>query len=112
MPATLQAKAEAAVFLSEQRASGRTDPVPALMRAFDVLRHASARRQGKLIYLLTDGAFPDNQKVYQSVKDRNADRSVLINTYLYGDCPQVAADFMQKLAEENGGRFKHIGADE
>ena len=113
--ATDRYKEDAAKFLEPVRAEGKTDPVPALNRAFDVLASADiTKRQGKLIYLLTDGVFPDNAKVLDAVRKRNGGdkKTVLINTYLYGNRPPEAEKVLQAIAAENGGRYKYVSSDE
>jgi len=111
VPAKYANKEKAAEFLSGIHPEGRTDPSPALKRAFEVLSR-SDRRPGKLIYLLTDGVFMDNQKVLDAIRKANPAKKVLINTYLYGHRPPAAVDVMKKIAEENGGRYRYVPADE
>jgi len=107
-PGTTKNKVSAADFLANVIAQGRTNPVPALNRAFDVMRGAN-RRPGKLIYLLTDGAFPDNKRVLKTIDSRNKQKNVKINTYLYGHEGKAAVDVMTRIAGGNGGVFKIVG---
>jgi len=90
---------------------GGTDPVPALTRAFDVLDRAD-KRQGKLIQLLTDGVFRDNEKVMATIRKRNKKKDVQINTFLYGCRDKVAESILKTIKAENGGRYKFISRDE
>ncbi len=108
--ATDDQKEAAAKFLEKQRASGPTDPIPAMNRAFDVLAKADRQKRGKIIFLLTDGVFTaDNDVVLRTIKGRNRGQQVHINTYLYGGQQEKeAVDVMQKIAKENGGKFKII----
>ncbi len=108
--ATDDQKEAAAKFLDERRPEGQTDPIPALNRAFDVLSKADRQKRGKIIFLLTDGVFTaDNDVVLQTIKNRNRGQKVHINTYLYGGQQEKeAVDVMQKIAKENGGKFKII----
>lgn len=108
--ATNDYKEKVAVWLDDIEAQGQTDPIPALLRAFDVLSRAN-RRPGRLVYLLTDADFPDNARVLKTVEQHNKDKRVMINTYLYGDPKKTAVDVMTKIAENNGGRFKVVGYD-
>lgn len=110
VPGTLEFKEKAAKFLSTVVAEGQTDPVPALERAFEVLNAATDRR-GKLIYILTDAHFPDNDRVLATVKKYNAKKMVSINTYLYGNRPEVAEKIMKQIAAENRGRYKYVSLD-
>ena len=107
-------------FLEGVRAAGQTTALPALKRAFAVLKRADPRRKGKLIYLLTDGVFAGlgggsrykglsgNQAVVQWLRDNNTDGQVHINTYLYGR-DEEAIKVMTSIAKENGGVFTPIG---
>ncbi|MFP4140391.1 MAG: VWA domain-containing protein [Planctomycetota bacterium] len=108
--ATDDQKEAAVKFLEKQRASGPTDPIPAMNRAFDVLAKADRQKRGKIIFLLTDGVFTaDNDEVLRTIKGRNRGQQVHINTYLYGGQQEKeAVDVMEKIAKENGGKFKII----
>ncbi len=108
VPATVQRKVALAEYLEYIRASGQTDPAPALKRAFQLLGDVDRGRDNKLVHLLTDGVFPDNEKVLAMVRRMNPDRKVRINTYLYGHRPPVADMVMKKIAFESGGRYKYI----
>ncbi len=104
IPATRKNKKDAATFLADVTPETQTDPVPALSRAFDVLR--GAKKRGKLIYLLTDGVFPDNKKILETIQAKNSGKEkVYINTFLYGTKPAAAVDVMTKIAEMTGGRY-------
>jgi len=111
VPAEFVYKEQVAEFLQSARAQGQTDPVPALKRAFAVLSKSN-RLPGKLIYLLTDGVFPDNQKVISAIRAANRGTEALINTYLYGSRPPEAEEVMKQIAEENGGRYRYVSPDE
>jgi len=55
--AEMQNKLAATKFLKEITPSGATIVLPALKRAFQILKYADPRRPGRLIYLLSDGDF-------------------------------------------------------
>ena len=110
--ATARHKQEAARFLESVRADGTNDPIPALERAFEILSKADPDRPGKLIYLLTDGNFPDNAAVVNFIRKRNRRKDVKIHTCLLGACPTEAVTVMTDIAAENGGRYKNVEADE
>lgn len=114
VPAVDNYKESAARFLDPIRAEGRTDPVPALERAFDVLAQADPRKPGKLVYLLTDGVFPDNARVLSALAKRKGTGKdhVFINTYLYGNKPPEAEKVMIDIANQTGGKYKYVSADE
>lgn len=105
-------KEVAADFVVECQPGHQTDPIPALRRAFAVLSHADRRRPGKLIHFLSDGNFPDNAAVLAAVRKLNKDKTVRINTFLYGFRPPEAERVMQKIAAENGGQYKFVSLDE
>ena len=111
MPATAENKEAAAKFLESVRAMGQSDPIPALQRAFAVLARAD-KRPGRLIYLLTDGNFPDNAAVLAVLRKLNGGKQVAINTYLYGRRPPEAEKVMRQIAKEHGGRYRYVSADE
>jgi len=105
-------KVVAADFLAAVRAEGRTHVLPALKRAFEVLGR-SDKAKGRLIYLLTDGVFTENtnEKVLDVIRRFNVDRSVHINTFLYGHRPREAERVMKRIAAENAGRYKYVTMD-
>jgi len=111
VPASDPYKLDAAMFLEPVKAEGKTDPAPALARAFDVLANADPTKPGKLIHLLTDGVFPDNKKVMEMIHKRNTSKEVMINTYLYGNRPTEAVRVLRQIADENGGIFQCVDAN-
>jgi len=115
VPAAARHKEGVATFLEGVRAEtdakiGGTDPTLALMRAFGVLQGAG--KGGKLIYLLTDGEFNNNEMVLAAIRQWNASKSIHINTFLYGRRPPEAERVMKQIADENGGRYKYVSLDE
>jgi len=111
-PATEGHKDQAAIFLESVEPEGATDPIPALKKAFRVLGTARPERPGKLIQLLTDGNFPDNQATLDAIKDFNRRHDVHINTFLYGRRPEEAERVLQQIADENKGTYKYVSPDE
>ena len=89
-------------------AEGQTDPMPALRRAFDALAQAPNKNRGKLIYLLTDGEFPDNDEVLKQIRVLNKDKAVCINTILYKHRSESSVAVLEAIAKENRGVFKFI----
>ena len=84
----------------------------ALKRAFEVLAKPPNDKPGKIIYLLTDGEFDDNQEVRRKIRQWNKKGAVRVNTILYavrGDDIQKA---LEQIATENGGTFKFEGRSE
>jgi hypothetical protein len=86
--------------------SGRTDPVPALSRAFEVLKRSP--KKGWVIHFLTDGAFDDNEAVLKTIEKYNGDGRITINTFLYGNRPPEAVEVMKAIASRNGGQYVFI----
>jgi Mg-chelatase subunit ChlD len=109
--ATDTAKVGMVKFLSPIRASGKTDPIPAINRAFDAIERGSVGKSA-IIHLLTDGVFPDNDAVLKTIRRRNSSGRVLINTILYGNRPPIAEEVMSRIASENGGKYRFISRDE
>jgi hypothetical protein len=109
-PVTPENRIAAARWLNEVVPHGAgADPIPALNRAFDVLDNADGIRAGKQIFLLTDGAFPDNDAVLRRVRERNKAKDVHVFTYLYGEQDDESAiKLMKAIAAETGGRYKNI----
>lgn len=109
--ATDENKAQASQFLSEVSPEGQTNPVMALKRAFDVLEGANSK-PGKLIYLLTDGDFSNNEEIFRLLQERNAKKDVHITTFNYGAKTGTIASVLQKIASENGGRYNYVSLDD
>ncbi len=108
--ATDDNKLHAGQWIDGVRAEGQTDPAAALERAFAALKGA---RGTKLIYFLTDGLFRDDKAVLGLLARLNADKSVHINTFLYGDRPDsVAEAVMKQIASDNGGRYDYVNPKE
>ncbi|MCP4377091.1 MAG: VWA domain-containing protein [bacterium] len=111
--ATDKVKVNLVKFLKPISASGRTDPIPAINRAFDVLeRKGGAAGRGGVIYLLTDGAFPNNEAVLKTIRRRNSAKRVRINTILHGNRPPIAEKVMARIAANNGGTYRFVSPDE
>ena len=109
------------VFLKEVQPRNQTDPVPALKRAFAVMRsgrQAEARSDHRpprqLIYLLSDGEFPKNDQVLAAIRKFNPAGAgqVHMNTILYGTRPPEAEKVMKLIAKENKGCYKYTSPDE
>lgn len=129
VPADHTNKLAAVRFMNAQRPAGATTALPALKRAFTVLKYADKRRPGKLIYLLTDALFEGmtggstyqtadgktlqgHEAVIEWLKDNNKDRTVYINTFLYESKDPGAVKVMETIAQQHGGRFEQISSDQ
>ena len=111
---TVRNKREALEFLKGVSCGGGspTNPLAALQRAFEVLANPPSDKPGKIIFLLTDGEFHDNQEVRRKIRQWNKKGDVRVNTILYavrGDDIQKA---LEQIATENGGTFKFEGRSE
>jgi uncharacterized protein with von Willebrand factor type A (vWA) domain len=92
-------------FLGEVESRGGTDPVPALTMAF--------RQRPQLIYLLTDGDFPDNERVIRKIRELNREKRVKVNTIAFisssdEDAVKGFVAVLKQIAQENGGQFKLV----
>jgi Mg-chelatase subunit ChlD len=131
--AELENKLKANGFLKDITASGQTTVLPALKRAFQILKYADLSKPGRLVYLLSDGDFAGmsggstytgtdgralngNEAVIQWLRDNNPKDEkkglVHVNTFLYLNKDEDAMKVMDTIAKENGGRFKLISSDE
>ncbi len=110
--ATPETKKEALEFLKTILPEGQTDPIPALEKAFAAMSRTPGDKQGKLIYLLTDGDFPDNEKVLAAIRNMNAKRDVQINTILHHFRNPEFEKVLDRIAKENKGEFKFVGSGE
>ena len=106
VPATRQYKQAAAKFLEDVRPERQTDPIPALKRAFEVLRKAPPGPS--VIYLLTDGEFPDPQAVHRFLAAADTGRPVQIHTTLYGFRDAEGAETLQTIAKDHHGQFTFV----
>ncbi|MCK5113697.1 MAG: VWA domain-containing protein [Phycisphaerae bacterium] len=111
-PATRKSVRETARWLNDmEMSSGATQAIPALERAFAVLK---GRKGGSVIYLLTDGSFKDrggNAKVLEYINRTNKDKKVHVNTFMYGVKPKSAVEVMQKIAKQNAGKYKFVESE-
>jgi len=107
--ATPDNKRKAFTMLNGVFPAGSTDPIPGLEIAF--------KTQPNLIYLLTDGDFPDNQAVLARIRALNGKKGTKINTILFtkvdGDVSKDPGKkeiikLLRQIAEENEGRFKVV----
>ncbi|MCK4275167.1 MAG: VWA domain-containing protein [Phycisphaerae bacterium] len=130
VPATKNNKLAAVEFLQQICPEGSTTALAALRRAFEVLGGAAGPPGGKVIHLLTDGAFegpgvissgytlPDgrvldgNAAVARYIRDRNKNGEIHINTFLYGYHSGEAEEVMKSIAAENGGRFRFVALEQ
>jgi len=109
VPATSYHKREAVKYLRTVVAHDQTDVVPAIKRAFAVLGASGQARRGKVIYLLTDGEFRDNDRVVRMIRRMNAAAKGRICTILHHHRSPDAVRVLRRIAEENKGEFRFVG---
>ena len=100
LPATAANKARAAQFLSAATASGTTDPLPALEMAM--------RIKPELIWLLTDGDFPNNDDVLHFIRKNNPNGRIQINTIAFVQRGDAYEKVLRTIAKENRGEFRYV----
>jgi hypothetical protein len=107
VPATPDAKRNASKFFEGITAHGTTEPIPGIIAAF--------KANPQVMYLLTDGDFPDNAAVLKTIRDLNQARPpnerVKINTIAFvgdGDNEVAFLDLLKTIAKESGGTFRHV----
>lgn len=121
-------KIAAVKFLKQVNAQSSTMVLPALKRAFQILKFSDASKAGRLIYLLSDGdfagisggstykQFSGNEAVVQWLDDNNPKEEVKglvhVNTFLYLNKDPEPIKVMETIAKRNGGRFRLISGDE
>ena len=94
-------------FLEEVTPAGSSDPLPGLKLAFG--------QKPQLIYLLTDGDFPDNNQVLRQINELNKEHKVKINTVAFVSKADTDVDFialLRKVAADSGGTFRKVLADD
>ncbi len=96
-------KRQADQFLETIVPRAETNPLPALELAF--------KQKPDLIYLLTDGDFPDNNAVLKLIQQLDKDGKVKINTIAFVNEKDKDTDFMallQKIAKDTGGVYRFV----
>jgi hypothetical protein len=98
--ATPEAKRKAYEFLDKTAPHGSSDPIPGLRAAFQA--------GPQLIYMLTDGDFPNNNAVIEEIRKLNKDKKVKINTIAFADRGEEYEKMLKQISDENGGLFKFV----
>jgi hypothetical protein len=94
-------------FLEEFSPSGQTNPLPALKLAF--------AQKPELVYFLTDGEFNNlvsYQEVVAEIARLNPGRKVRVNTISFGSHDAEAEEVLKRIAQENGGMYKHVAEED
>ena len=101
--ATPENKLKVDTYLGTVIPRGSTNPLPGLDLAF--------KQRPDLIYLLTDGDFPDNKAVLERINLLNKDHRVKINTIAFVAESDTDTDFMallKKIAQDSGGVYRFV----
>jgi hypothetical protein len=102
--ATPENKLKAINFLEDKVIPrSETEPIAGLELAF--------RQKPELIYLLTDGDFPNNDLVRQRIGELNKGRAIKINTIAFvsdADTETAFKQLLQTIARENGGVYRLV----
>jgi hypothetical protein len=104
--ATPNNKERAFKWLSEETVASNSDPIPAIRLVFS--------QRPQLMYLLTDGAFDDNDAVVVEIRKLNASKQTKINTIAFfsPNAPdserKPCEDVLRTIASESGGQFKVV----
>jgi hypothetical protein len=104
MLATPEVKRKAYDFLDKTAPHGSSDPIPGLRAAFST--------QPQLIYMLTDGDFPNNAQLLEEIRKLNKDKKVKINTIAFMDRGEEYEKLLKQIADDNGGLFKFVSDSE
>jgi hypothetical protein len=107
LPATDRNKRAFGKFLEDVTTTGTSDPLPGIRLAM--------KQKPDVIYLLTDGDFPNNNAVLEEVRKLNADKKVKINTIAFVNDKDTDVDFVEllaKIAKESGGTFRKVAENE
>lgn len=102
--ATPETKRKAYDFLDKTAPHGSSDPIPGLRAAFAT--------NPQLIYMLTDGDFPNNNQVLEELRKLNKDKKVKINTIAFMDRGEEYEKLLKQIADEHGGLFKFVSDTE
>ena len=93
-------KRQAHKFIQGIVADGGTEHEPALL--------AALRLAPDVIFFLTDADQPElSPSQLQKIADRNR-RGTVINTIEFGNGPPLGANFLSRLAQQNGGSYSYV----
>ena len=111
--ATRKNKRSALKFIKTIDAAGSTDAVKSIEKAFKIYNDSKRfLKKGTVMFLLTDGAFDDSEKVIKMVENMAAkNKDVAICTFLYCDSEEdepEAVEILKKIAEITGGQYRYV----
>jgi hypothetical protein len=97
-------KRQAYDLLDKTAPHGTSDPIPGLRAAFAT--------HPELIFLLTDGDFPNNDQVRQEIRKLNPGQKIVINTIAFFDRGEQYEQLLKQIADETKGAFKFVTEEE
>jgi hypothetical protein len=99
-----ESKRKAYDLLDKTAPHSTSDPIPGLRAAFAA--------SPELIFMLTDGDFPNNEKVREEIKKLSASKKVIINTIAFMDRGETYETLLKQIADETRGTFKFVSEQE
>jgi hypothetical protein len=97
-------KRRAYEFLDRVAAHSTSDPIPGLRAAF--------KTRPELIFMLTDGDFPNNAAVLDEIRKQNAGGHVKVNTIAFMDRGEAYEKLLSDVAKETGGLFRFVSEED
>jgi hypothetical protein len=97
-------KRKAYDFLDKVAPHDSSDPISGLNAAF--------RTQPELIFMLTDGDFPNNDAVLAEVRKLNAAKAVKVNTIAFMDRGESYEQLLSNIAKDTGGLFRFVSEED
>jgi hypothetical protein len=97
-------KRKAYDFLDKVAPHDSSDPIPGLNAAF--------KTEPELIFMLTDGDFPNNAAVLAEVRKLNAAKPVKINTIAFMDRGETYEQLLSDIAKDTGGLFRFVSEED
>jgi hypothetical protein len=104
--ATPENQRAAEAFLNDATTVGTTDPIPGIKKAF--------AQHPQIMFLLTDGDFPDNDAVLAEIRSLEKQQHVVIHTIAFvgdNDRNTKFLSLLKQVAQETGGSFKKVDAE-
>jgi hypothetical protein len=81
-----------------------SDPIPGLRAAFAT--------NPELIFMLTDGDFPNNEQVRQEIQKLSAGKKTVVNTIAFFERGEDYEKVLKQIADDTKGTFKFVSEQE
>jgi hypothetical protein len=98
--ASLERKIQAIELLTFTRPAGDTDPQAGFQRAIQAIGDQPAT-----IQFVSDGVFNHPLQVRRDLRNMLTDKSIVINTHLYGETYPAAVSMMKAIARDGRGEY-------